>query len=289
MLEEITATIVNYRTLDLTRRCFEGLLGCYPDLQIVLVDNASQDQSTIYIEDLARGLPNVSAIFNRPNPEAPMPPSPPEAEKERLAREYPGDVWVHEIWKYGNIGHTPALHQVYCLCKTPYLFTLDSDCIILRCGFLEKMLEEFHDDSSVYGVGYLYAGPDGPAKSHTPQVHGSAALWDVAKYKSLHPYRHHCGIGVPHYAEAQAKGYKVVDFPVGGRFRRCDRSGNVTEPHNDYISHLCKGSRKIVKHPSPRFMYTKPIRPQLMNLFLWGPKVEFLGVYFEDQEKKSAN
>lgn len=266
MLDEITATIVNYKTQDLVQTTFEGLLGCYPDLQIILVDNASQDASTTYIEEQARALSNVSAILNRPNSDAPQAPPP---EIRNLRESYPGDTFMRRVWTRGNVGHGPALHQAFQLCKTPYLFTLDSDCVILKCGFLEKMLAEF-SDPQVYTIGYRYAGSTGHVvKAREWRVHASAALWDVAKYRALCPFTHYGSVSLDNFADAGRKGYKVLDFPVGGFPRR------HTHDHDDYVEHLFHGSRKRLKKiPNLR---SGQIRPELM---LWGIKTEYMGDYF---------
>jgi len=263
-ISSITAVIVNYKLLDLIEVALGGLLKCYPSLQILLVDNASGDASTGYVEEMARSHDNISAILNRPNPD------PPQPRQDQFPGAYPGDKAVLRIWRGGNVGHGPGLHQAIRLCKTPYVFVLDTDCIVLKCGFLEGMLREFNDPLA-YAVGYLYAGPTGqPVKRKIYQVHHSVALFDIAKYKSLHPFVHFGGVGTANSTDAQKKGYKCVDFPVGGKSRR------HTDDHGDYIDHLFYGSRKRLKKiPHLR---SKPLRPELM---LHGIRTEYIGDYFE--------
>lgn len=274
--DKITAVVVNHKTLGTTRKAFTGLAGCYPNLQILLVDNASEDESTRYIEKIAHNLPNVSAILNRPFPDAPEPPPPPDGYDPR---RWPGDKWVRGIWKDGNLGHTGALHQAFTWCKTPYLFTLDSDCVVLKCGFLEKMLEMF-SDPALFAVGYLYAGPRaGLVRAKAFCVHGSAALWDVEKYRALLPFEYHNGIHQGYFEQAAAHGWTVADFPVGGGFRRRLRRGVPDPDHDDYISHESQlSSRRTIK---PKYMKTGVIRPELMDLFLSIPKTDFVGDYFD--------
>lgn len=265
-MKEITAVIVNYKTEDLLRVALSGLLKCYPSLLVILVDNASGDASTEYIEQMVREHSNISAILNRPNPFPPQP-----LPRDQLPGSYPGDKPALKIWQSGNVGHGAALHQAIQLCKTSYIFTFDTDCVIHRCGFLEGMLEEF-DDSLVYAVGYLHTGPLAQHyRAKAPQIHPSIALFDVEKYKSLHPFVHFGGIGTLNFMDAQKKGYKCVDFPVGGKSRR------HTDNHDDYIDHLFRGSRKRMKKiPHLR---SKPMRPEVM---LYGIRTEYIGDYFKE-------
>lgn len=259
-LSLITAMIPNYKTLDLLQVCLEGLIACYPSLDILLLDNGSNDASTTYIEKMAREVPKISAILNRPNPNPPEPPDP---------CPIPGPLHLNQIWGSGNVGNGPAVHQVFSLCQTPYLFTLDTDCKINKCGFLEKMLKYF-DDPTMYAVGYLYSGPRSLGlpiqQSGVSHIHASIALFDVAKYKTLCPFVHSGVISKENFRDAQRKGYKVADFPVGGKAR-----GHP----DDYIDHFWFGSRKRLK----RFPHlrSKPLESEIM---LYGLRTEYIGRYF---------
>src|SRR5438876_11166997 len=91
-VDQVTAVIVNYKTLDLTRRAVETFRGRYPDLSLLLIDNGSADASTEYLLRLGERHGNIRTFVNERN-------------------------------RY----HGPALDQGIRLACTPYVFTLDSD------------------------------------------------------------------------------------------------------------------------------------------------------------------
>src|SRR3954454_18408427 len=92
-LDAITVLVINYKTLEVTRRCLDSLVRAYPGVRLLIIDNGSNDESTAYIRDLSRGSRHVACVLN-----------------ER------------------NIYHGPAMHQGVAASQTPYVFTLDSDC-----------------------------------------------------------------------------------------------------------------------------------------------------------------
>jgi hypothetical protein len=60
---EISTIIVNYNAGDLLRECVESLLSCPIKIEIIVVDNASEDTSLLPLA----GLPNVKIIRNTSN------------------------------------------------------------------------------------------------------------------------------------------------------------------------------------------------------------------------------
>ena len=188
-LDRITAVIVNHRTLRLTRACVTSLFKHYPGLALILIDNGSDDESTDYVREVAEALPHVEAILNRK-----------------------------------NLYHGPALDQGVRLAKTPYVFTLDSDCEILRAGFLEMMLASFYDPATYavgelryknrYGFTYGYGEAAQPEKAdRIPYIHPYAMLLDREKYLGLHRFIHHGAPCIRNMEDAKRAGYGVVDFP----------------------------------------------------------------------------
>jgi Glycosyl transferase family 2 len=200
-LRDITVLIVNFRTLKLTKGCIESLLGHYPDVRLLLIDNGSADQSTEYLRDLAAGLPNVDVIFNERN-------------------------------RY----HGPAVDQGIRHCETCYVFTLDSDCEVRQQGFLEAM-RAFFQDPRLYAVGelrfkskYGYTFGYGDAarsgrRKRIPYIHPWGMLLDRRKYLTLGPFSHHGSPCLRNMRDAQARGYRVQDFPMW-----------------DYIEHFGRGT-----------------------------------------------
>jgi glycosyltransferase involved in cell wall biosynthesis len=186
----ITALVVNYRTIELTRRCVESFIARYPSVPLILVDNGSDDESTEYVREAARSNPHIRGVLNPRN-------------------------------RY----HGPALDQGMRLAETSHVFTLDSDCEILRAGFLESMYASF-DDAARYAVGelryknrfgYTYgyddlAQPDKPGR--IPYVHPYAMLLDREKYLGLRPFIHHGAPCIRNMEDARRAGYTVLNFPV---------------------------------------------------------------------------
>ena len=183
-LADVTAVTVNYRTRDLTERCVSSFLAYYPQVRFILIDNGSQDDSTVYIREVAARHANVSAIFNQ-----------------------------------ANLFHGPALDQGMRASETRFVFTLDSDCEIKGGGFLELMLGLFQDPS-LYAVGRLvlvdrfgFSSPPG-SKGGIQYIHPSAMLLDRRKYATLPPFEHHGAPCLQNMRAATKAGYTVRDFPV---------------------------------------------------------------------------
>jgi len=283
VLDRITAVIINWRTLHLALQCMNGLLREYPELQLVLIDNGSADKahSALHFTEMAKSRANTSAILNYGNwcdRGLPMPPvgmrDAPYGVRRVLdtagaiGKPFLVDRVRKKLFTGGNIGHGPALHQMLKLCRTPYLFALDSDCIVQRGGFIERMLEPF-SDSKVYAVGRKVkldrrgtAQPPRKGRKGSPHIHGSVVVLDVAKYHTLKPYVHYGATSVLNMPDAVAKGFKLVHYEIGGE---------DTEVH-----HLFRGSRKLTgSMPNVRGV---PIMP---GVFLEGLQSEFVGGYFD--------
>jgi glycosyltransferase involved in cell wall biosynthesis len=184
----VTVVMVNYRTLDLTRGCVEGLLSVYPDVPLLLVDNASGDASTEYLRTVAGAHDNVTAILNPSN-------------------------------RY----HGPALDQAVRAATTPFAFTIDSDCEIRRGGFLEATLDRLEDPrgyavgdlrfKSRFGYTYAYERRTG-RRRRIPYAHPAAMLLRRELYLRLPPFAHHGAPCLRNMAAAQRAGLAVHDFPI---------------------------------------------------------------------------
>jgi len=200
----MTAIVVNYKTFELVRTCLKTFTEAYPAVPIILIDNNSNDKSSEFCKKVGTNNPNITF------------------------------VQLH-----GNVGHGPAMNRATKMVTSKYFFTLDTDCTILKGGFLEAMLEKFNNDN-VYAVGWLrWVNESGVAadpaklkehskKKFTPYIHPHAAVFDREKYVGMQPFDYH---GAPCYnnmVSAKKKGYKVVDFPV-----------------KEYIKHLGAGTRRM--------------------------------------------
>jgi glycosyltransferase involved in cell wall biosynthesis len=184
-LEDLTVLIVNYRTLQHTRTCIETLRAVYPSVRLLVIDNGSADASTDYLRELAVRDEAATVVVN------------------------------HE-----NRYHGPALHQGMLAVTTSYVFLLDSDCEIVRGGFLETLLAEFGVDPLLYAIGkrgwtnrYGQA-PIDRRQAYTAYVHPFACIIDRHKYFRLPPFEHH---GAPLWRNmwgARRAGYHMTHVPI---------------------------------------------------------------------------
>jgi glycosyltransferase involved in cell wall biosynthesis len=165
--DNLTAVVVNFRTLDAMRTCLTTLRAAYPTLRTIVVDNGSADESTAYLRELDAAHELVQVIFNDE-----------------------------------NLFHGPALDLGVRAARTDFVFLLDSDCEILHGGFLEPLVEAFAEDPLLYAIGkrgyanrYGY-GPISERERWTYYVHPFAAVIDRRKYLALPPFVHH---GAPAY------------------------------------------------------------------------------------------
>jgi glycosyltransferase involved in cell wall biosynthesis len=181
----LTVLIVNFRTLQHTRTCIETLRAFYPRVQLLVIDNGSADASTEYLGQLAGQDEATTLVVN------------------------------HE-----NRYHGPALHQGMLKAATSHVFLLDSDCEILRGGFLEPLLARFAADPLLYSIGkrgwtnrYGQA-PIDRRQAYTAYVHPFACVVDRRKYFHLPPFEHH---GAPLWRNmwgAQRAGYHLEHVPI---------------------------------------------------------------------------
>jgi len=200
-VSDITVIVINYKTEKLTKQCVESFRTRYPIIPLVVVDNGSDDDSTLYIRTLT-------------------------------------DDYTTIVLNSENIGHGPAMHQEILALKTPYFFTLDSDCVIHKGGFLELMLERFKLNPNLYATGWLrYVNPlsgvatqvyDPDKSKFIPYIHPSAALHDRLKYLTLPPFYHRGAPCIDNMREATAKRYDLESFPIAR-----------------YIKHLVAGTRRM--------------------------------------------
>jgi GT2 family glycosyltransferase len=61
--------ILTFNNIDLTRACLDSVLlrSDYPNLEVIVVDNASSDDTPAYLEDFTRRNPEVRVVLNREN------------------------------------------------------------------------------------------------------------------------------------------------------------------------------------------------------------------------------
>lgn len=201
-VKDVTAVVVNYRTLEHTRTCLDSLRVAYPALEVLAIDNGSADASRDHLVERAAGDPHLRVILN-----------------DR------------------NVFHGPALHQGVQAATTGLVLLLDSDVVIDRGGFLEVLVARFAQDPLLYAAGHRgwtdrfgYA-PISRHQPHTAYIHPFAGVIDREKYASLPPFVHH---GAPLYRNmwgARHAGYHLEHVRVGDHVTHI---GKVTASAHGY-------------------------------------------------------
>jgi hypothetical protein len=181
-MTNITAIIVHYRTPLLAHAAVWSLRSLYPELPVMLIDNASPPAEQAQLRETAAQAGGIELICNTEN--------------------------AH---------HGPAMHQGMMRCKTPYALLFDSDCIAFRPGFLEVMHQELAGGAYICGAiqhidDFGYNVP--PSDASIPYAHPSCALVDVETYKQLPPFEKHGAPCISNQKAAHEQGFPATDFPV---------------------------------------------------------------------------
>lgn len=117
----ISTIIVNYNAGEFLRSCVDSLLNCPLETEVIVVDNASTDDSL----DALAGLPNVQIIKNAT-----------------------------------NVGFATACNVGIRVASAPFLLFLNPDCFF-KPDTLIRLLEAMRFDERVGMVGGLLVNPDG--------------------------------------------------------------------------------------------------------------------------------
>lgn len=175
---EITFVIIHFNTLKLLRFCITTLLDCYPNYNLLVVDNGSDD--TEYLESMSINNKNISCLFN-----------------------------------LTNLTHGPAMHQAMYLCCTDYVFFLDSDCVVRMSGFIEEMVEKkAYAVGDIQLVDINGVNVPSNYEGHIRYVHPSAMLVNRKQYFLLPPFKAHGAPCIDNMRQANKQGLLLVDFPI---------------------------------------------------------------------------
>jgi glycosyltransferase involved in cell wall biosynthesis len=201
---QITTIVVSFNTEHLLKNCLTTFNQFYPEVPLIVIENASQDGSAQFAQEFAESREATTVIVNQT-----------------------------------NRGHGPGMHQAIVQIETPYFFTLDTDCVSNRGGFLEAMLAQLKA-SDLYAVGWLrWVNRAGVAtrkkevsetdkKVLVPYIHPCAALFDREKYLTLPPFAYTGSPCTTNFWAARARGHQVEAFPIF-----------------DYVRHLIAGTRRL--------------------------------------------
>ncbi len=193
----VTAVIINYKTPELTEAAVRSLNIYYPDLKIIVIDNGSK------MKMLERIRFEVNLLFS-------------------------GNVEL--ISNLKNIHHGPAMHQAINYIRTDYALFFDSDCKVIKKGFLEKMIKLIKTDKLNYAVGKLIFlnkrgfPTDDPQKGFA-YIKPFAMLLKCDIYKKLPPFQKHGSPCLENMIAAVNNGFKLINFDV-----------------EEYILHLGRGT-----------------------------------------------
>lgn len=205
-VSNVTAIVVNRKTLDFTKKCIESLTTFYPSINMVVVDNWSNDESLAYVKSLI-DKPNFSVVLN------------------------------DSVEPHHAVGLNLGVREV----KTRFFLTLDSDVEVLCGGWIEEMLKMFHDQD-MFSVGHITMNSSSdcvtlPKRSEKVYhyVHPFCALWDKEKFDI---------VGVPFIKSGQPvceifKASDKMGFHIGSVPGL--NVHNLPKPY--YVKHVWGGTR----------------------------------------------
>jgi len=157
----VTFLICQKNTKTLIQLAIESILRFYPDVNILVVDDDSDDDSILYLQYKELVTPNL------------------------------------KVWKRNEpyIGHGGLLDlAIRTHIETEYVMIMDSDVVIQRGNFIEPMLKEFETNKKLYAIGSLQissyknnGGEPMELEDITPYGNPQLCLYHVATYLELPP------------------------------------------------------------------------------------------------------
>ena len=183
--KDLTTVIINYQTPQITTKAIKTFRSFYPEVQILVIDNGSKDDSLYYLNSLRTESPNHLKIIVNKN----------------------------------NIYHGPAMDLALRELTTPFVHFLDSDCEVYCGGFLEKMVNLLQADKENYAVGKLVfvnkRGFEVPSQGKAiPYIRPSCMVIKRYLYLALPPFTHHGSPCLLNMKSAYERGLKAIDFPI---------------------------------------------------------------------------
>lgn len=185
-LKDVTVLICQRKTKDLITLCLESLLNYYPDVNVLVVDGDSQDDSSLYLKFKSTLYPNV------------------------------------QLWdRKGVNSHGVTMDEaIKSRIQTKYVLLMDSDVIMIRPGMIEGMIVDM--ELGFYATGALmrvtrenYAiGLPKNEDDVLEYIHPSTGMYDVEKYKKMSPFVDHGAPCVYNMIDAADMGYGVCYFPT---------------------------------------------------------------------------
>lgn len=181
----VTAVIINYQTPDLTINAITSFRKFYPNVQLVLIDNGSQDESVKILSDVQNTQPATTKL----------------------------------VLNKTNIHHGPAMDQAIDLCSTDLILFLDSDCEVLRGGFIEAMVKMMLQDKQNYAVGKTeFLNKRGflakPNQESIRYIRPICMLIRKILYNELPKFQLHGAPCLDNMKEASSKNFGLIEFDI---------------------------------------------------------------------------
>ena len=184
----VTVVIINYKTPELLDQALGSMRKFYPAIQVLLIDNGSCDEKNpgVMMDWRSRFPQQTELLFNS-----------------------------------HNLHHGPAIDQAMHHATSPFVLLLDSDCEVLRGGFIEEMVQLAVTSPLHYAVGKRVwmdrRGFDLPSATAgaIPYVRPICILIRRATYLTLPKAKRHGAPLLANMREAARRGFLLVDFPVG--------------------------------------------------------------------------
>ena len=184
-LSSVTAVIINYKTPDLMLRALATFKSAYPAVKTLLIDNGSGVEFADVMVTIRSSWPEVEMVVNA-----------------------------------GNLHHGPAMHQAMGLVAAPWVLFLDSDCEVIKPGFIEVFMERCAEKKDSYAAGTLfYLNKRGfPSQKDRrgviPYIHPYCMLVKKELYENLPPFELHGSPALRNMTGAAEKGYALVNVPL---------------------------------------------------------------------------
>ncbi|MDP2208131.1 MAG: glycosyltransferase family 2 protein [Bacteroidota bacterium] len=181
----VTAVIINYQTPDLIRHAIASFRKFYPNVQLILIDNGSRDESVKILTDIqSTQSATTKLVLNKT-----------------------------------NIHHGPAMHQAINLCSSDLVLFLDSDCEVLGGGFIEAMIELIEQDKQHYAVGKTeFLNERGflvkPNQKSIRYIRPICMLVRKTLYNALPPFQLHGAPCLANMKEAAERNFGLIEFDI---------------------------------------------------------------------------
>jgi len=191
---QVTAVIINFQTPDLTTTALSSFRTYYPSVPLLLIDNGSSDGSAETLATLIEQWPDTTSLIRNAT----------------------------------NIHHGPAMDQAVRTVRTPFVLFLDSDCEVVRGGFVEAMEKLLQEDHRNYVSGKrIWMNERGFDVAETPGAHlyirPICMMLRRNIYLTLPPFERHGAPCLANFIGAARRGLRLLHFPVESHVRHKGR------------------------------------------------------------------